>query len=62
MAALTYARQQRAGVQPDELSAAQQPIPGIQWDLKAGEESRFDAGVGGMHEYRDRGATTRGDH
>lgn len=68
MAALAYAHEQRTGVplagneSRGGLSAAQQPVPGAEWDLKAGNEARFDAGVGGMHEYVDRGATTRGDH
>ncbi len=31
-------------------------------DLLAGSERRFEAGTGGLHELRDRYATTRGDH
>lgn len=31
-------------------------------DLKAGQEMDFNAGVGGMHEFVDDSATTRGDH
>lgn len=31
-------------------------------DLRAGQETNFNAGVGGMHEFVDDKATTRGDH
>ncbi|CAO1618490.1 unnamed protein product [Parajaminaea phylloscopi] len=31
-------------------------------DLKAAHEKRYEAGVGGLHEFVDRYATTRGDH
>ncbi|PWN49213.1 hypothetical protein IE53DRAFT_388595 [Violaceomyces palustris] len=31
-------------------------------DLKSADERNFEAGVGGLHELRDKYATTRGDH
>ncbi|KDN49946.1 hypothetical protein K437DRAFT_262014 [Tilletiaria anomala UBC 951] len=34
----------------------------IGFDLRSGAETRFEAGTGGMHEFTDRGASTRGDH
>lgn len=32
------------------------------FDLRSGAETNFNAGVGGMHEFVDETATTRGDH
>ena len=31
-------------------------------DLRSADEKNFEAGVAGLHEYKDKYATTRGDH
>lgn len=57
MAALNYAHEMRTGAKPSGVRDDQDEL-----ELRAASEPRFDAGVGGMHEFVDRGATTRGDH
>ena len=44
----------------DELSATDQEM--LKYDLRASGTSAHEGGVAGLHEYRDKYATTRGDH
>ena len=44
----------------DDLSATDQEM--LKYDLQAGNVEAHQAGVAGLHEFRDKYATTRGDH
>ncbi|SJX64928.1 uncharacterized protein SRS1_15357 [Sporisorium reilianum f. sp. reilianum] len=44
----------------DEVKATDQDM--LKYDLAAGGERGWEAGVGGMHELRDKYASSRGDH
>lgn len=44
----------------DGLSSTDQEM--LKYDLQAGNAGTHEAGVGGLHEFKDKYATTRGDH
>ncbi|CAO1618239.1 unnamed protein product [Sympodiomycopsis kandeliae] len=61
MTALAYSHRLRTGHDPTGIATPLDSL-GNDLDLKASQETRFEAGVGGMHEFMDEKATTRGDH
>lgn len=53
----------RLGRAPDPAPAAGAPEQEmLAWDMKAGTQQEHEAGVGGLWQYKDPAATTRGDH
>ncbi len=48
------------GAARDDLSATDQEM--LKYDLQAGGASGHEGGVAGLHEFKDKYATTRGDH
>lgn len=61
MQRLAYAHKMRTGNDPTGVANSTEALSNS-LDLRAGSETRYEAGVGGMHEFVDEGATTRGDH
>ncbi|KAJ9474643.1 hypothetical protein PHBOTO_005115 [Pseudozyma hubeiensis] len=49
-----------ASASADSVSATDQAM--LKYDLQAGDAAHHEAGVAGLHEFKDKYATTRGDH